>query len=67
MGKQPQSPMVFHHLSYDDVHFQLGDLKQRQDEDNMWMVGKTMGMCILPSGDVKIAIENGHRNSGFSH
>jgi hypothetical protein len=21
----------------------------------------------IPSGDVKIAIENGHRNSGFSH
>jgi len=24
-------------------------------------------MFFLPSGYVKIAIENGHRNSGFSH
>ena len=29
--------------------------------------GIPMGIPHLPSGDVKIAIENDHRNSGFSH
>ena len=33
--------------------------------DNLWIIyGYTMD---IPSGYVKIAIENGHRNSGFSH
>ena len=32
------------------------------DDDFIWIL-----QLILPSGYVKIAIENGHRNSGFSH
>ena len=35
-----------------------------QSENNQWDV---CGLQTLPSGYVKIAIENGHRNSGFSH
>jgi hypothetical protein len=31
------------------------------------MVDLSIGFCELPSGFVKIAIENGHRNSEFSH
>ena len=28
---------------------------------------KTGRFSEIPSGNVKIAVENGHRNSGFSH
>jgi hypothetical protein len=35
---------------------------------NLWILENwTFGLGILPSGYVKIASENGHRNSGFSH
>ena len=31
------------------------------------MANNGLGMMDIPSGYVKIAIENGHRNSEFSH
>ena len=31
------------------------------------MVNNGLIMMDIPSGYVKIAIENGHRNSGFTH
>jgi len=40
----------------------LADVKN--PNGRVWMGKKTLQ---LPSGYVKIAIENGHRNSGFSH
>ena len=46
--------------SWDDV---LDDPQSGlQGWDGLWQV-----KLRLPSGYVKIAIENGHRNSGFSH
>ena len=30
-------------------------------------IAGSCGYMRIPSGDVKIAMENGHRNSGFSH
>ena len=37
-------------------------------DEGSWSYGDAaMGRKLLPSGYVKIAIENGHRNSEFSH
>ena len=38
------------------------------DLGSIWILAGQMCLVeCLPSGYVKIAIENGHRNSGFSH
>jgi len=34
---------------------------------NIWLIMGYIIMMDIPSGYVKIAIENGHRNSGFTH
>jgi hypothetical protein len=45
------------------------DVRPRDDLTNqLYLVGALEHVFFpIPSGYVKIAIENGHRNSGFSH
>ena len=49
----------------------FGGTFTRKTIEKWWFNGGLMGfygiLWDLPSGDVKIAMENGHRHSGFAH
>ena len=48
------------------VHLGIASQKSAQGMKSQWFQGDYIYIYI-PSGNVKIAIENDHRNSGFSH
>ena len=54
------------------ILYHLTSLEKKWDKSNQFTFryydwGLMQLLSELPSGDVKIAIENGHRNSEFSH
>ena len=61
-----------HHLKWsNDVLVDRSPIKRCRDlhfgESSIKVLGPKKNEKRIPSGYVKIAIENGHRNSGFSH